>query len=167
MANEIQIQATSGLTLKALIVAEDGRLWDDSGSALATTVSLDDAGWTAALIDMTEEQTSDATLTGLYLADWPALTTPLRYNVVFFSGAAPSPGDLVFGSQDDPMRIIEAGISDRQAQALILAACTGLLSGAGTQNVIIKGGGNTTTRIDATVDRAGNRSAPLTLTPPA
>ncbi len=164
MAGEIQIQATTGQTLKALIVSETGTVWN--GSALVAVSTLSDATWTASLIAMTEETTSDTTGTGLYLADWPALTTPLRYSVQFFSGASPAPGSLVFGAQDDPMRLIEAGINDRQAQALILAAAAGKLSGAGTLEATIKGADNATTRILATVDRAGNRSA-VTLTPPA
>ena len=62
--------------------------------------------------------------------------------------------------------VIEAGINLRQANALGLSALAGKLSGADTTTVTIKGAGNSTTRILATVDSSGNRSS-MTLTPPA
>jgi hypothetical protein len=169
MAGEIQIQATTGQALWALIVSEFGTVWN--GSALVATVTLSDAEWTSALIEMTEEETSEATGTGLYLADWPALTTPGTYSVMFFSGASPAPGTLVFGMQSNAMVIVEENtakdgfINDRQAQSLTLAAAAGKLSGAATTSVVIKGADNTTTRIASTVDQPGNRSA-VTLSPP-
>ena len=60
---------------------------------------------------------------------------------------------------------VEAGINVRQALSPILAAAAGVLSGAGTGTVVIKAPGTTTTRINATVDVAGNRTA-TTLTLP-
>ncbi len=62
--------------------------------------------------------------------------------------------------------VIETGCNARQALSLITSALAGILSGAATTTVTIKGAGVATTRIVATVDASGNRSA-LTLTPPA
>lgn len=56
-------------------------------------------------------------------------------------------------------------INARQAMALWTSALAGILSGATGTTVTIKAGGKTTSRIVATVDADGNRSA-LTLTVP-
>jgi hypothetical protein len=60
---------------------------------------------------------------------------------------------------------IESGVNARQALSPILAASAGVISGAGTGVVVIKGGDSSTTRITATTDNAGNRSS-VTLTLP-
>jgi len=60
---------------------------------------------------------------------------------------------------------VESGVNARQALSPILAACAGVVAGAGTGVVVIKGGNSTTTRITATTDNAGNRSS-VTLTLP-
>jgi hypothetical protein len=60
---------------------------------------------------------------------------------------------------------VESGINARQALSPILAACAGVVAGAGTGVVVIKGGNSSTTRITATTDNAGNRSS-VTLTLP-
>ena len=60
---------------------------------------------------------------------------------------------------------IEAGINARQALSPILAACAGIVAGAGTGVVVIKAGNSSTTRITANTDNAGNRSS-VTLTLP-
>ncbi len=104
MANELKIQATAGFTLWARIVSEAGTIWD--GSALVETSAVTDAEWTSSLIAMTEEETSDETGTGLYVADWPDLSEDALYTALFFKGASPSPGDLVFGQQNDPTGIL-------------------------------------------------------------
>lgn len=55
---------------------------------------------------------------------------------------------------------VESGVNARQAFSPVLAACVGLLSGAGTGTIVVKAGhDNATTRITATTDGAGNRSA--------
>lgn len=59
---------------------------------------------------------------------------------------------------------IETGLTLRQSQRLISAILAGVLSGAATTTITIKGAGVATTRVVATVDSDGNRSA-LTLTP--
>lgn len=61
---------------------------------------------------------------------------------------------------------VEGGINARQALSPILAACAGVVAGAGTGVVVIKGGNTSTTRITAATDNAGNRSS-VTLTLPS
>ncbi len=60
---------------------------------------------------------------------------------------------------------VEAGVNARQALAPILAASAGVVGGAGTGVIVIKGGNSSITRITANTDNAGNRSS-VTLTLP-
>jgi hypothetical protein len=60
---------------------------------------------------------------------------------------------------------VESGVNARQALSPILAASAGVVAGAGTGVIIIKGGNSSATRITATTDNAGNRSS-VTLTLP-
>jgi hypothetical protein len=61
---------------------------------------------------------------------------------------------------------VEAGVNARQALSPILAASAGALLGAGTGTIVIKGGNVSVTRITATTDNSGNRTA-VTLALPA
>ncbi len=61
---------------------------------------------------------------------------------------------------------VESGINARQALSPILAASAGVVSGASTGVILIKGGNSSTTRISAVTDNAGNRSS-VTLTLPS
>jgi hypothetical protein len=54
---------------------------------------------------------------------------------------------------------VETGVNARQALSPILAASAGVLLGAGTGTIVIKGGNVAVTRITATTDNAGNRTA--------
>jgi hypothetical protein len=65
----------------------------------------------------------------------------------------------------DPIAV-EAGINARQALAQQLAALGGVLSGAATATVTVKGAGVASTRLVYTTDADGNRSA-VVHTPPA
>ena len=62
---------------------------------------------------------------------------------------------------------VESGVNARQALSPILAASAGLVSGAGTGTIVITGGNTTVTRITATTDKYGNRSAVTLALPPA
>jgi hypothetical protein len=62
--------------------------------------------------------------------------------------------------------VVETGLNARQALSINASASGGKLSGAATTTITILGAGVATTRILATVDEDGNRSA-VTLTPPA
>ncbi len=61
--------------------------------------------------------------------------------------------------------VIETGINMRQAVSVSLASAAGKISGSETTTVTIKGANTSTTRISATVDANGNRTA-ITLTLP-
>jgi hypothetical protein len=61
---------------------------------------------------------------------------------------------------------VENGINARQALSPILAASAGVVTGAGTGTIVIRGANVTTSRITATTDNAGNRSS-VTLSLPA
>ena len=61
--------------------------------------------------------------------------------------------------------VVETGVNARQALSGIASATAGVLSGAGTGSITIKGAAVATTRISATTDSSGNRSA-VTLTLP-
>jgi hypothetical protein len=54
---------------------------------------------------------------------------------------------------------VETGVNARQALSPILAASAGVLLGSGTGTIVIKGGNTAVTRVTATVDNAGNRTA--------
>ena len=54
--------------------------------------------------------------------------------------------------------MVETGVNLRQAVSPILAATAGVISGASTGQITIKGGNNTATRIVATTDNIGNRT---------
>lgn len=54
---------------------------------------------------------------------------------------------------------VEVGLTPRQALRLFAAALGGVLSGADTTTITIKGAGVATARVTATVDSDGNRSA--------
>lgn len=55
--------------------------------------------------------------------------------------------------------MIEQGINARQALSPILAATAGVISGVTTGQIVIRGGNSALTRIQATTDRTGNRTA--------
>lgn len=57
---------------------------------------------------------------------------------------------------------VETGYSAKQVMRLVAAALAGKVSGAGTTNIIFRDLGDSTDRIDATVDENGNRSAVTT-----
>lgn len=57
---------------------------------------------------------------------------------------------------------VETGITERQALRLILAALAGKVSGAGTTTITFRNVGDTKTRITATVDANGDRTAVTT-----
>jgi hypothetical protein len=63
--------------------------------------------------------------------------------------------------------VVEAGINARQALSPILAASAGVVLGAGTGTVILKGGNSSITRITAATDNAGNRTSVTLVLPPA
>ena len=100
MAGEIALEpGTTGLTLKALILGGDrSKRWD--GSAFVAISSVADADWVTGMVSVAEEQTSDATATAIYTADFPtAITASAEYMILFYSGASPTPGQAALGQQ--------------------------------------------------------------------
>lgn len=88
---------------------------------------------------------------------------------VALAGSAPSwyaTTGLKLASDGLDSVVIETGVNARQAVSAILASAAGVLSGADTGTVVIKGGNVATTRITATTDADGNRSA-ITLNLPS
>ena len=61
--------------------------------------------------------------------------------------------------------LVEPGVNVRQAFSPMLAALAGVVSGAGTGTIVIKGANTTTTRVTATVDSVGNRSTVILALP--
>ena len=59
---------------------------------------------------------------------------------------------------------IDGTLTLAQAMMVSAAVAAGNTSGGGTDTIVIKGAGNTTTRITATVDENGNRTVVLSLT---
>jgi hypothetical protein len=80
---------------------------------------------------------------------------------------AQSSGTVQLAANGLDLIVVETGINVRQALAPILAAAAGTLSGATTSTVAIAAAGSpSTTRITASVDGSGNRTA-VTLNLPA
>lgn len=102
-------------------------------------------------------------------AVWTDLLTSSDFTTASSAGAAfkaslGTSGAILASNGLDAIQV-ETGINARQALSPILAACAGVVAGAGTGVVVIKGGNSSTTRITANTDNAGNRSS-VTLTLP-
>ncbi len=93
-------------------------------------------------------------------------TTPPFVHDVRTATAATSSGPVTLAAAGVDAVTIETGINLRQAVSLALAALVGKGSGLNANAPVYKGAGTNTTRIAATTDANGNRSA-VTLTPPA
>ena len=100
MAGEIVIKLpTTGLTLKAMIVGPD-RNYRWNNAALALFASIADVDWATGMVILTEQSSSDATATGIYVGTFPAaITTAGEFLILFYSGAAPTPGQVALGQQ--------------------------------------------------------------------
>lgn len=91
--------------------------------------------------------------------------TPFR---ILLTALDPQTAALTNGTSDlnaiadallDRANAIETGLTPRQALRLTAAGDGGLLSGAGTGSIAILGAGVGTTRVTATTDASGNRTA--------
>lgn len=163
---------------------------DDATSGESYGASAWDAGagaWSTYAHALTESGTGD------FKANMPTTgnATPRLINVVIFlqAGGSPASTDSVVGTgQVDwsgavPAKLgdktgfalsaagldavpVETGVNARQALSPILASAAGVISGAGTGTVLVKGGNVGTTRVTATTDVVGNRTA-VTLVLPA
>jgi len=100
MAGELVFKLpTTGLTLKALILAPNRTMrWD--GALLSPISGILDVVWNTGIIAMTEEQTLSGTPTGIYTGTFPAgITMAGEYTILYYSGAAPTPGQVSLGQQ--------------------------------------------------------------------
>ncbi len=144
------------------------------GTGIGQVVNLTTATGNAreyTILSGTAPATVDNTSTYVLLGTWRANTTHLNGTAQTARdiGASVLVGDktgfsLAAAGLDSV--VIEAGLNARQAMSLIASACVGVLAGAATTTVTIKGAGVATQRVSATVDSNGNRSA-VTLAPPA
>jgi hypothetical protein len=174
MADEIRLQDLTGLAnVKAAIYDENGLFWD--GSSKVDVSTLTDVEWRAGLEACTEKQTGDGTGTGLYTADKPATLPDDLYFIVFYDAAAPSPDDVYIGTQDDPLEytdktgyalsssgldlVLVDGKTLPNALEIIAAVAAGKITTAGEATEVFVGLDGLTTRVSATVDEDGNRSA--------
>lgn len=77
-----------------------------------------------------------------------------------------SSGGVIISSAGLDNIVVETGMNARQALSAAASSAAGVLSGATTGTIVIKGAGVATTRITATTDDNGNRTA-ITLSLPA
>jgi hypothetical protein len=84
--------------------------------------------------------------------------TPIQSTSTLSMSAISSDHDAYAANGLDSIAV-EQGINARQALAPILAASAGMVTGAVTGTILIRGANATTTRITATTDNAGNRSS--------
>lgn len=178
MANELRAHGRTGLTHYAQVYDETNQVWN--GTAF---VALSGATWTATAVTLTETPASS----GIYLGTQPAgIVTEGRYTWVAYERAGGSPAatdtpvweDALHWTGSSPTDLtdlptateaadalldrtsgIETGYTPRQALRAIAAAAAGTVSGAGGTTVTIAGLGVSTTRVTATVDEQGNRTA--------
>ncbi len=163
MSKEIQAQYPTGANIYAVVLNPGGQAWN--GSAFETPTL---ANWSTYAITLAEQST-----TGLYQGDFPILiTTAGWYSYLGYLRATGSPlsTDTVIWSDKISWNgsavslpfdavVIEAGINARQALAAILSTNVGKVSGMAANAPVFTGGGNSTTRVSATTDANGNRSA--------
>lgn len=100
MANELSIKLeTSGLTIKGLIRGHNrGTRWN--GSAMVASSTITDANWAVGMVALSEELTSNGTGTKRYTGSFPTdIVTAGEYEVDYYSGASPLPGDNSVGNQ--------------------------------------------------------------------
>lgn len=176
MANEIQTDqpGLTGQVVYAVVFNGVGQAWN--GTAF---VAVNPANWTSYALTLTE-----VTGTGLFRGDMPAAAAGTYFVVARRRvGGSPAITDpavaagtvqwagstigTVLAAAGLDLVVVEAGLNARQAMSIAVAAAAGQLAGGGTTTVTIAAAGvPATTRITATVDASGNRSA-VTLSPPA
>ena len=99
---------------------------------------------------------------GYTLATTPPTSSAIASAVVAAMAGAPVgsvASSVVLASNGLDLVTVETGLNARQALAIHSALAGGVLSGAGTGTIVVKGAGVATTRITATTDSSGNRSS--------
>lgn len=188
MANELRAHGRTGYTHYTQIFDETNQVWNGSAfvalsgatwTATAVTMTETPSGsgiflgtFPAGIVtegqyrwSTYERQTGSALNTDpLVWEDTVAWTGAAIYDITDIPTAAEIAAAVPTAAQNaaallDLSNGIETGVTFRQAMRVITAAVAGVLSGAGTATVICKSAGGSTTRITATVDDSGNRSA--------
>lgn len=162
---------TAGRTLDVSAGGEAGIDWANVGSP-TTTLNLSGTTISASQIVASVAGNVGGNVVGT-VASIVGVTFPTNFSALAITGG----GAVTAGTVSDKTGyslaaagldsvVVETGLNARQALSLNAAALAGVLAGAGTTTITIKGAGVATTRITATVDPDGNRSA-LTLNAPA
>lgn len=105
------------------------------------------------------DNTSLASLAGSVGSNLNSLVNAIKAKTDNLPASPAAAGPVQLAANGLDAIVIEPGVNARQALVPILATACGQISGAGTNTIVIKGGNTTTTRITATVDAAGNRTA--------
>jgi hypothetical protein len=145
-----------------------------AGGVINDETRYNGAGINAILVDTAEIGTAGAGLTNINLPDQAMNITgnlsgsvgSVAGNVAGTVASVVTKTGYVLAATGLDSIVVEVGLNARQALAINASASGGKLSGAATTTITILGAGVATTRILATVDEDGNRSA-VTLTPPA
>lgn len=162
------VSSITGVGAQADVQTIKGRAITDPGGTVAVGTNVAQVG---SQMDLVSAPNATA-LSAIGGAPWDALRSA-HTNVNTYGGHvvadfvdAPNATALlaIANALLDAVDAIETGLTPRQSLRLVSAALAGVLSGAATTTVTIKGAGVGTTRIQAVVDSDGNRSA-LTLTP--
>ncbi len=111
-------------------------------------------GDAAGQIDALTNNTSTSLIPGDRYVD----VFPTRESSRILTGITPA-GQVALAPNGLDAIPVETGVNARQALSPILAASAGVLLGAGTGTVVMKGGNVTTTRVTASTDNAGNRTS--------
>jgi hypothetical protein len=137
------VLATSGYTAPLDAAATAAAVWN------AATVTYGTGGSYGALVELNLDAavSTRSTFAGGAVA---SVTAPV---------AVSDKAGFKLASDGLDAVVVETGINARQALSPILASAAGVLSGAETTTVTVKGGGVATTRVTATVDADGNRSS--------
>ena len=155
MANELNIQldpfTEHGLTLIARVFTKTG---SQQGSDVAMTISTTNLGF------YTGDFPLGAISDGDYIVKFQTTTDFYGSGILSVKDGA----EVALSTFDPTSDTIEGTLTHNAMMKLQTAALTGKVSGSPDGPIVIKGVDGSTTRISATVDEDGNRTA-VTLTP--
>jgi len=178
VANELSVRHTSGGAVYAVLMNATGRIYNTVTAGFETP---QDANWSDYDITLAEAGT-----TGIYRGDMPSVAAGIYYVVAFVqSGGSPAVGDSDIGdgkiewdgtteitlSDKTGYRLSATGVDDildevvegsytlRQLVRIMASVLAGKAGGGGTTTITFTGVDGTTTRVMATVDVSGNRTA--------
>lgn len=190
MANEVEASLSPGLALAYVLKSQTG-LWYNTGTpAFEAYNSANVGNYGIAFVTSGPSTTYLGTIpngipaqlltvevyarAGSTLASSDLVNPSVANGTIPWTGTAVAPpvvpsasGQVTLSPAGLDSIVVESGVNARQALSPILAACAGVLSGAGTSTISIYAGANPSTqRISSTVDGSGNRTN-VNLTIPA